>query len=95
MSFFPCLPLLLLALCYFMTLSARASTFGGVVRPICLAHDVLFMLFIRDRQRAKTRNYQEHEQCHDQVTSQSDNSREFAEDFKSQEIQQRVEPSEG
>ena len=53
------------------------------------------MLFIRDRQRAKTRNYQEHEQCHDQVTSQSDKSREFAEDFKSQEIQQRVEPCEG
>ena len=25
------------ATCYFMTLSARASTFGGIVRPICLA----------------------------------------------------------
>jgi hypothetical protein len=28
---------MLLAPCYFMTLSARASTFDGIVRPICFA----------------------------------------------------------
>jgi len=37
------LPFAFLLLPYLMTLSARASTFGGIVRPICLAAFRLIM----------------------------------------------------